>query len=721
MEDSFIFDKTSNTLPKYRFQLLNTLTNELLTLRTAPIEWKEGIIEIKRDIKVGGVFTSFVASSLTFIKEGRDFLNKIWEEKGFNGECELIISWKKFSTRSYVEMPTRFGLNFATAKPRVKVGKFGIGFLVDTQKSSTLVKLENRRGKEVDLTKLVSLGGFPIFNDSSLMKRLLSFASADVRLSTIWTANYNPASSFKIENNKNKNIFTQFQMILSMNDFDESFAVNYQTNIDNRNEVDYCYKISKEPREITFDYKVSINVTNNKTGWEDRNVYAVLVEVLNGNVIKYSERILDCGRNKGIQTAKGTIELSLEIGDNIRVYIQSDDTDNIAANIHESRFWINQKVLVSPTKELDSFPIYNAFERVLQHITDLQFPFFSDFFGNTDMIYNTNGDKYLTENQISFANLMTGLNLRGASLFDENNPLPVSFDKLFHTANCIWNLGYSNEMIDNFSRIRIEPYSWFFDNSEALDLSGRISIYDIETEAMPELAYSQIKSGFKDYTYEKINGRGEFNTESQRSTVLNTDSVYNIVSEIRGDTIGITEKIQQPLTSEDSEEDNEVFIIKTQRWFGGDWQNELSTNVQIENNSSLFEQNTLNLYFTPLRMLLRHGNRIKGALLKNLDSYIRFQTSDKSQDLETSGEGVTIKENQDYLVNDLADAIYKPIKHTVTCKFTFADFEAIMLNKKGYITFSPTIKGYLLSLKKKNNEDKATIEIIEMVEPIYTD
>jgi hypothetical protein len=114
-------------------------------------------------------------------------------------------------------------------------------------------------------------------------------------------------------------------------------------------------------------------------------------------------------------------------------------------------------------------------------------------------------------------------------------------------------------------------------------------------------------------------------------------------------------------------------------------------------------------------MLLRHGNRLKGSLLKFLSSYLRFQSATKLQTLKTTYEGETIIENQDIQVTDLNDAIFKPIKHSVTCKFTFEDFETLMNNPKGYIKFTDEIYGYLLSLKKTNNEDRATIEIIEKV------
>lgn len=714
--------KISNTLPKYRFQLFNPDTNELLTLKTAPIEWKEGVIEIKRDIKVGGVFTSFIVSSLTFIKEGRDFLNKIWIEKEFNGQCELIVSWFRTSTRTYQEMPTRFGLNFATAKPRVKVGKFAIGFLIDAQKSSILVKLENRRNKEVDITKIDlitwtsnSLGGFPIKNTDWNIPKRIYFPEITQSYQTEWVAGYPVEANFKIENNENYNVYTQFEMNFRANEFSEAVFVPYLTNITDKNSIVKCFTDSLETRNLTINYDVIIHVTNRKL---KNTVYAVEIEIMNGNTVISTNRILDCGSHLGYPRATGSLSITLAAGQSIRIYVKSDDVKNIAANLAYSYFRITQDVAEYAEKYLDSMPIYEAFEKVLQHDLDLQLPFYSDFFGRTDTPYNLTGDVYPSENQLSFANIMTGLHLRGAQLFyDENSTFPITFDKLFKSANSIWNLGYCEEFIDGFNRIRIEPYGWFFDNTQALDLSDRISIYDIETEAMPELAYSQIKSGFKDFSYEKINGRSEFNTEHTYSTELNTDSVLDIVSDIRGDTKGIIEKILMPLDTEDSKEDNELFIIKTQRYPVDSWTPEKQENVQVVNDTALFGTDTMNLYFTPLRMLLRHGNKIKGSLMKVLSSFVRFQTADKLQNLETTDDGIVVlKENQDYLVDNLNDGIFKPIKHTVTCKFTFADFDNVMANKKGYIKFSSNIKGYLLSLKKKNDEDKATIEIIEMIE-----
>jgi len=239
-----------------------------------------------------------------------------------------------------------------------------------------------------------------------------------------------------------------------------------------------------------------------------------------------------------------------------------------------------------------------------------------------------------------------------------------------------------------------------------------VTRYDIVTESVPEFAYFSLKSGFKNYTYEEINGREEYNTENERTSIINTDSELDNISELRADTIAITTKLATELTTKDTKEDNSLFIIKTQR-DTDEWQPEFEDNIQIEDSSSLFGSQSLNLYFTPTRNLLRQGNRIKGAFLKYLSSYLTFQTAGKQQTLKTTGEGYTITENENILLDNLDTPIFKPIKHTIECKFDYSDFETLMTNSKGYIRFSDEITGYLLNFKKKNNEDKATIEIIE--------
>lgn len=717
MAGEFIYNNSSNTPARYRFSLLNG-DNQLLILKTPPMEWSEGEIEIMRDINVGGVFTYYTSDTLTFVKEGAKFLRDIWDQKEINGSCQLIVEYFKFSTHSYVEMPSRFSLDFSTARPRVKVGNQSIGFEISAIKEDILVKLENRRDKEIDISKIYTrnnteyiktMGGAELKTYPNLNKTV-TIPPVTLKFVTQWTGNYTGIG--RIDNNKDVHYYTEFQMDFLMNDNKDAQEIDYRTY---RNYTGFTVNpcmIATETYDISFFYNFGILVTNRKAG---QKVYAVFVEVRDERgFIKSSERVADVGNKVGFFQFDDSLNLTLEENDRLYVYIRTDDTRGIDAYIQYSTFVATRLVVQYSGRDVDSFPVYEAIERTLQHITDIQYPFYSEFFGRTDTYYNSNNDAYASENQTRFANILSGLNLRGAKLDQNNNPLPITFDDLFKSINSIWNVGYEVETISGTKRIRIENYDYFFNDVQVLDLSDRLSRYDIESEVMPEFAYSQIKCGFKDYTYERINGRGEFNTESSFTSIINTDKTYDILSEIRADTMGITAKITEELSSEDTEEDNELFILKTQR-NSSRWKLEKDENITIEEESSLFGEDTMNLYFTPVRMLLRHGNRIKGAFLKYLQSLLIFQTSNKEQSLKTTGEGYTVTENENIVVNDLATPIYKPIKHVVSCRFTFDDFETLMQNPKGYIKFSDDISGYLLSLKKKNNVDEAVIEIIEKI------
>jgi len=700
----------SNTPPPYRFKLTNPETAEYIVLRNEPINWNEAEIEMNRLMDAGGVFTNFVVDSLTFIKEGANFIRNIFNEKEINGQCNLTVGvWKK-STRTYWDVPVVFALNFATIKPQVKIGKYAIGVNVKTINTSELVKFQNRKKTKVDLTKFVSMNGTEVIGYADL-KDDLNFPALDERVYAGWIDD--STERLEIENNGSTIYYTNLQMSIFSTEFSEAQAVSHATSITSLGSVANFFENAGGNYTVDFTYYVWVYVRDRKGGFlNPQDVYHIVFEEIDsGGTIQQTFGLGDFGSHKEDFIFNGTQQISVSAGNSLRVYIKTDATDNVAAHIVTSNFSLTYDVAGTDARTVQSLPIYDAFNALLQRILDLPYPFYSDKFGLTDKAYNSDGDKYLTEDQTSLANLVTGLNLRGAALFDDNNPFAISFDDLFQCAKSLWNVGYELEYRDGNYRIRIEDYADFFEDVEALDLSDRINPYDIEKEVMPELAYSSIKTGYEKYEYESVNGRGEYNTNNERTTVINTDSVFDNVSKVRADTKGIIDLLEMDNDTVDSEADNHIFIVKTQR-DGYDWQPEFDTNIAIENESSLFGESSMNLYFTPTRNLLRHGNRLKGYLQKYLSSYLRFQSADKLQTLETTGEGYTVKENDDILVDELDDAIYKPFAYRVTCPFHFDDMITLLENPKGYINFG-SVRGYLLNLKKVNSENKAEITIIE--------
>ena len=78
-------------------------------------------------------------------------------------------------TIQYIEFPTRYDINFNFYES-VKVGRFFFGVRVKAVNNSVQTKLDNRQDVDVDITKLVSIGGVAIngygANDIDLKKKL---------------------------------------------------------------------------------------------------------------------------------------------------------------------------------------------------------------------------------------------------------------------------------------------------------------------------------------------------------------------------------------------------------------------------------------------------------------------------------------------------------------------------------------------------------------------
>jgi hypothetical protein len=122
----------SNTPPKYLVRLESSLGN--IDLTTPPKEWEEGELEMDRDIKVGGVFSTFNVQSLTFYKEGADLINRLFAASEMNAQCTMRQYYLHKTTLQYIEFPTSYSLQFPTRKV-VKSGDYAIGVQINAEKS----------------------------------------------------------------------------------------------------------------------------------------------------------------------------------------------------------------------------------------------------------------------------------------------------------------------------------------------------------------------------------------------------------------------------------------------------------------------------------------------------------------------------------------------------------------------------------------------------------
>lgn len=713
----------SNTPRLYKFVLVNTETDEQITLRHSPLEWADATIELNRKLEVGGIFTLFTASSLTFIKEGRWFLERIFDEKEINGQAELRI-FRYNKQHQYEEMPNRFALLFNTYK-RVKVGGASIGANFAVERSSFLTKLENRKKVKVDITKKVSVGGFEIIDYSSLAK-VLRFGEINAYRKAELTYDGNGIPINYIDD-----VISPLAMSRESSDFNEVQS-EFFNNIQEVNLQQFAvFRNSEEDRQLSISLNFDLSLSAHKTGSEPQAMWSVDVKVyrkrLDGSGNSLNSKLIasdtvNQSKENSTQTFGYSETLDILAGESVGFYVyvtvyEGNTTIEFLINANNLVCNFSEGVISSEGTVVEAFPIYEAFERCSQLILDSQFPFYSEFFGRTDTPYNPAGSVYSIENQLRFASILSGMNIRGAKVANQTGDTPIAFtwEDIYMTAKACWNVGYQIEEIDNFMRVRVEEYAHFFDPTVVIDLSERLNDEDIEKEVLLDLAYLSIKTGYKEFEYEEINGRGEYNSTNERTSIINSDKTFDNIAPFRADTRGVTLQLEREVNTVDEKEDAAIFIIKTQRNAAPneDWIAEYEQNVSFEPGTSLFEDGSLNLYLTPTRNLIRNSNRITGAFQKYLSSFLRFQVSGKSQILRTTGEGFTVTESDDLMLANLDAPIYKPFAYTVTVPFDYDDLKTVLANPNGVIKFSDTVQGYLLNLKKKNGEDQAEIKIIE--------
>lgn len=701
--------KTPNPLI---FELISEEGN--VTCLNIPKEYQSLAVALNRDMDASGVFIEFEAESLTFTgKPERDLLELLWVRKGITARCVLRIKYFDYITRSYKTYSDNFVLDFESYK-KIKQIETVNATQLKTKNTSLREKLKDREKIKVDLSKLTSIEGFKI-QDWAINNNILAIP----QLNEYPTAKYRLDDNIDLVVPKNplKAFTVPTNVIIS--DLEEAQLVSAFAGAQYLNEDNALIK------QATIERIVSLRV----------NIIIEGLETVLPNTVNLFYRVT--GQDQVLIPRTSNLKWeNIEInniiipqGQSLIVYglfLSSSSNYTSRIRFKPNNITITSSAIISPAKNIETFTIYKAIERCLQIILDKQYPLKSDFFGTTDDVKNANGEKYTSENQERFANIFNGLSARGLVLNDINNSVAISFNDLFKSLKSIWNVGYDIEIIDGEERVVIEDQNYFFSTKIGTDLTQRINKIELEYEALPDLVYSEFETGYKSFLYENRNGRGEYNTTNIRTSLIPLDNKYDNISEIRSDTAGIATLLRAPIVpdgineasgTEDVDGDNDIFIIKSQR-NGLNWKAELQENVQIVNDTSIYKTSSLNLFITPTRNLLRHSATIVCGLDKERNSFLRFQNSEKLQDLKTTNGVTEITENQDILINDLGDPRWMPARYFVEIPFYHADIISLISNKNKLVKLADDIQGWLVGKVKCNLITKnIELSILEKFEP----
>jgi hypothetical protein len=691
----------NQNMPKYIFTLKSE-NGDVVCLH-APQNWDSMSIDLNRDIDLGGVFEEFNVDSFTFTgSEEKRLLRDLWSTRGMLAKCSIRVSYLKASTRQYVRFSNDFVLDFQTYR-KVTLSKSRNGIQLNTKVSGLVQKLKDRKATKVDLTKLVSVGGYNI-SDYSALKKTLNIPAIIVYSYSNFK-NLDETTQVAITTGLTTKMTVPFAVISS--DYTEAKSIPVAQGI-TVNDTRALFKDSLEDRSLDLLSGEIFLTSTDLIGFAgDLLFYYAKIDTDGSTLI--DQTLINTVSVSGNNTYSFTFSQSVSLLADQSIIIWCEISSAIKAfnfTFGANEVTIRGEAISIDADTVETFPIYEAIERNLQLILDKQYPLSSSFFGRTDVIKNAAGDYYLSENQERFANLTNGVSLRGLVLSDENNSLVVSFTDLFKTINALWNVGMANEG----EQIVIEERAYFFDDTVGTDLSDRINDLDIQYEALPDLVYAKIKSGYNNFEYEVINGRGEYNTQVERTSAMIGENQFDNVSPYRGDTRGIVLALQNKVSTEDLKSDKDIFIIKSQR-NASVWDVEAEENIQVQNSTSIFGSDSMNLFFTPLRNLLRHAYEFVSGL--DISSYIRFQTSDKLQNLQTTDGVNSYIENQDLQVNDLTAAKWKPGQFIITIPFYEEEIVSLISNKNKVVKLTDTKSGWILSAKYVIAKNKLELNILE--------
>lgn len=297
-----------------------------------------------------------------------------------------------------------------------------------------------------------------------------------------------------------------------------------------------------------------------------------------------------------------------------------------------------------------------------------------------------------------------------------NSKMKINFQNFYKSINAEFGASFSYSKTDN--ETFLEPKTDVLQDIEIIDL-GEIS--ELEISPLVEEMFSKLKNGYDNFTYDNVNGKDEFNNETERQMpIVRVTSERDLKSRIRADMYGI-ELIRLNLAGKeitDSDSDNDLWFLHIEATSAGTvpaglpGAGEPFYNLYRDSGltiTNIYSPDTaFNIELSPTRCIFNNGDWLH-SILDNLDSkYIKFQTNSKSNYTATkmvTDDGTTIiDEGADILVGDLPDKIFKPVVFEFKSMVPVNLFQIMNTNPYGKVKFTwkqEEYYGYILKVSQE--------------------
>ena len=320
----------------------------------------------------------------------------------------------------------------------------------------------------------------------------------------------------------------------------------------------------------------------------------------------------------------------------------------------------------------------------------------------TDQKYN-NIDSFFLESPLNLASnllISSGNLIRGI----KGAKITTSLKDFFKAIRVLTGAVYWFDTSGNAEKLIIRHIEDAFAGSE---ITRTTEISEYKQSIYSNYIYNQLQLGYKDNTYDEINGKYEFNTEL--SFAITTDAKakkLELISPYRADMYGVEFLILDYEASDttDSKDDNDVFVFHT-GILKNSSQKIYELDRTLKDNNNLAGNTAFNLSLSPKHCLLRQIKYI-ASVFQFSGSNLNFASSEKDYDMIAS-DGVD--EHADINLNDYYK-LFNPVQYEFETKTGSNMSELVRKNPNGYIIVKnngKTIKGYIISVSENPGREKS--------------
>jgi hypothetical protein len=655
-----------NYFDRVKYTLYHKETGTLII--NEPIGWDDDDKEFVRNEEYHGVFTSF-SNSLRFIESGKDFILLVDEIYGVNANIRLTKDEKHPKIDLWVRT---FDGNLDLSTKEIEDNKVSLKF--NSGGLNQIIKA--RESEQVEIDRTTSMDGKTI---ESIKVEKVAFEGRKIFLKSLLEAkepdSYVSLSIFSNGNTRSESVGVPLKTVNKSHE-----EIPEQVLLDAKGTKDYgvggmmFFNISEKERKLDVEIKNLEFTTNvirdddvnsgyyqvNLTVYKDGNNYIpkTRIELFSTNIFDAKNNLGgDAYRNRftGVNNfppkshiVNWTGQINLLLGESlaIEVLIYANMGGAFSqGHLDVATGGIKGKVSVEENSNFESSTskfvfAHELLDKLCQIYSGQQNVFRSNFFGRTDIGYSKDGQGAL--NGITHGFWIRGFDKLPLPTEFKNNlfkPLTTSLKDALASFNAIHNTGFGIEKVGYKEIAIVEDMKYFYNRNVAIRLPNQVK--KVKRSVATKYFYSSIEIGYeKGGSYDEAFGLDESNVKSTFTTcITRLKETYTKLSKYRADSYGKEFARRKPRATDDTLDttyDTDNWVLDLKRGFNEFFLERKYQDDFSQKPTGIYSPETaINIKFSPLNMLLRHGWVLASGLTKYPLDYLSYGSSLANSNLKT--------------------------------------------------------------------------------------